>query len=54
MVAPSHNFVHVAPLPPLVVTAHGDAAKNGVLVWAIKKPQSLAVKEFEDGVPGRI
>ena len=34
--------------------SRGDAAENGVFSWEIKKPQSLAVKEFEDGVPGRI
>ena len=36
------------------MTAHGDAKENVKFVGEIKKPQSLAVKEFEDGVPGRI
>ena len=46
--------VHVFPLPPLVVTPHGDAGENVKFIWEIKNPQSLAVKGFYDGVPGRI
>ena len=37
-----------------MVTAHGDAAENVNFVCETKNPQSLAVKGFNDGVPGRI
>ncbi len=41
-------------LQPLVVTTRGNAVENMQFVGEIRNPQSLAVKGFVNGVPGRI
>jgi len=45
---------HETPCVLLAWRSRGDAAENGVFFLEIKNPQSLAVKGFNDGVPGRI